>query len=347
MSSKILLAGATGYVGGTVLSTLLNSQDEAVNNASISVLVRNKQQAEVLEQRGVATVQVGDYTDTAAIAELASNYDVIINGASGFDHGLANALLAGLAQRKQTLGVEVHYIHTSGTTNIADSPTLGLYPGHQADPISDSSPAQLTSTLRRLDAAAPYTQRSVELAVLDKGNATGVRTHSICLPMLFGIGTGLFRTVSGQIPILVGGAMQARQVWLVGDGSALKAYVHIKDAAMVYVLVLSRVLRGLPVPFGEEGVIFAGDREYSWNEVGERIASVGKARGVLDTDRIKYVSMQEGARLLEMDDMQYVEAAYLSSARVTADVARSLGWQPVHSDEFDKYFHDVWEIVAK
>lgn len=203
-------------------------------------------------------------------------------------------------------------MQTSGTTNIADSPVLGLYPGHKADPISDSAPALLTSTLRRLDAAAPYTQRSVELAVLDKGNATGVKTHSICLPMLFGVGAGLFRTVSGQIPILVRGAIQARQVWLVGDGSALKAYVHIKDAARVYEIVLSRILRGLSVPFGEEGVIFVGDCEYSWDEVGERIANVGKALGVLDTDRIKYVSMEEGARLLQMDDMQYVEAAYVS-----------------------------------
>lgn len=57
------------------MSTLLNSQDDAVNNASISVLVRNNQQAHVLEQKGVSTVQVGDYTDTAAIAELASDYD--------------------------------------------------------------------------------------------------------------------------------------------------------------------------------------------------------------------------------------------------------------------------------
>ncbi|BCS25471.1 NAD-dependent epimerase/dehydratase family protein [Aspergillus puulaauensis] len=347
MSSKILLAGATGYVGGTVLSTLLNTQDAAIKNASISVLVRNTQQAQVLEEKGISTVQVGDYTDTTAIAELASGYDVIVNGASGFELGLATALIEGLAQRKKKLGVEVHYIHTSGTTNIADSPLLDLYPGYKADPISDSSPAQLTSELRRLDAASPYIQRSVDLAVMDKGKATGVKTHSICLPMLFGVGTGLFRTVSGQIPILVRGAIQARQAWLVGDGSALKGYVHIKDAARVYEIAVSRVLRGLSVPYGEEGVMFVGDREYTWNEVGEKIASVGKALGVLDTDKVKYVSMEEGGRLLGMDDMQYVEAAYVSSARATADIARGLGWKPVYSDAFDEYFGDVWNIVLE
>lgn len=61
--------------GGTVLSTLLNTLDAAVKNASISVLARNSQQAQVLEEKGISTVQVGDYTDTTAIAELASDYD--------------------------------------------------------------------------------------------------------------------------------------------------------------------------------------------------------------------------------------------------------------------------------
>ena len=203
-------------------------------------------------------------------------------------------------------------MQTSGTTNLADSPVLDLYPRYKPDLISDSFPAELTSTLRRLDAASPYTQRSIDLAVTDKGKLTGVKTHIMCLPMLFGVGTGLFRTVLGQIPVLVRGAIQARQAWLVGDGSALKGYVHIKDAARAYGIVLSRVLRGLPVPYGEEGVMFVGDREYTWSDVAERIANVGKALGVLDTYQVKYLSMEEGARLLRIDDMQYVEAAYVS-----------------------------------
>ncbi|OJJ52908.1 hypothetical protein ASPSYDRAFT_95272 [Aspergillus sydowii CBS 593.65] len=281
MGSGILVTGATGYVGGTVLNTLLNTKDVAIRNASISVLVRNNQQGHVLEGKGVSTVQVDDYTDRTAIAELASDYDVIINGASGFELGLATALIEGLAQRKKRLGVEVHYIHTSGTTNLADSPVLDLYPGYKPDPISDSSPAELTSTLRILDAASPYAQRSIDLAVTDKGKLTGVKTHIMCLPMLFGVGTGLFRTVSGQIPVL-------------------------------------EVLRGLPARYGEEGVKFVGDREYTWSDVAERIANVGKALGVLDTYQVRYLSMEEGARLLGIDDMQYVEAA----TRTTTDIAR-------------------------
>lgn len=57
------------------MNTLLNTKDDAIKNASISVLVRNNQQGHVLEEKGVSTVQVGDYTDTTAIAELASDYD--------------------------------------------------------------------------------------------------------------------------------------------------------------------------------------------------------------------------------------------------------------------------------
>lgn len=57
------------------MNTLLNTKDVAIKNAYISVLVRDNQQGHILEGKGVSTVQVGDYTDTTAIAELASDYD--------------------------------------------------------------------------------------------------------------------------------------------------------------------------------------------------------------------------------------------------------------------------------
>lgn len=35
------------------------------------------------------------------------------------------------------------------------------------------------------------------------------------------------------------------------------------------------------------------------------------------------------------------------STRTTTDIARGLGWQPMHSDEFNKYFDHVWKIVLE
>lgn len=33
------------------------------------------------------------------------------------------------------------------------------------------------------------------------------------------------------------------------------------------------------------------------------------------------------------------------STRTTTNIAKALGWQPMHSDEFNKYFDHVWKIV--
>ncbi|KAL4941810.1 hypothetical protein BDV06DRAFT_212377 [Aspergillus oleicola] len=289
MAQKILLTGATGYVGGTVLSTLLESEDSVVQNAKISALVRSEGQAQTLRAKGVDTIVLSDSNNGPAIAEIASNYDIVINGASGFELGLSMALIEGLAERKKKLGTEVHYIHTSGTTNLTDSPLLNLYPGYNPTPISDASPT--------------------------------------------------------DIPILIKQAIQSRHVWLIDDGSALKAYVHIRDAARLYEIIVGRVLCGLPVPYDEKGVLFVGSSEHSWHEVGERIARDGNKLNALESEEIKHLSMDEAARALRMENMQYVEAAYVSSARDSADVVKVLRWQPRYSDAFEPFFEEIWRAV--
>ncbi|KAL3443702.1 hypothetical protein BJX65DRAFT_320478 [Aspergillus insuetus] len=336
---KILLTGATGYIGGTVLTALITSQAASIRNASISVLVRGENQARVLREKGLNTIDFKGFDDDSTIKKAASEHDVVINTASGFEAGLATSLIRGLSQRKIALGVDVHYIHTSGTTNYANSPTLNLYPGYNATTISDEATAQVVSTLRQLNEATLYAQRTTDLAVLAVGKNTGVSTHIITIPMLFGFGTGFFRKLSGQLPILMGEALRAKQVWIVGDGVGVKQHIHVEDAAAVYELVSRRVLEGLDVPSGEEGIIFVENGSHSWNEAGEALAKAGKKLGVLDTEQVKRLTLQEAAKTLDIDDINYVEVAYASTSRVSAETARSFGWQP----KWPK--GSIWEFI--
>ncbi|KAL3472702.1 hypothetical protein BJX99DRAFT_210491 [Aspergillus californicus] len=325
---KILLTGATGYIGGTVLTALMKSEAGSVKGVAISVLVRGEHQARIFRDNGLATIDFKGFDDDATLRKVASEHDVVINAASGFEAGLATSLIRGLAERKNALGLGVHYIHTSGTTNYADSPTLTLYPGYTADTISDKEPTKVVSTLRRLNEQNMYAQRTTDLTVLSVGQETGVSTHIITIPMLFGFGTGFFRKLSGQLPILMGEALREKQMWIVGDGKGIKQHVHIEDAAAVYELVLQRVLAGLDVLSGEDGIIFVENGQHSWNEAGEAIARAGKKLGVLNTEQVKRLHLAEAARTLGTEDINYVEVAYASTSRVSAETARSLGWQP-------------------
>ena len=202
---------------------------------------------------------------------------------------------------------------TSGTTNYANSPTLTLYPGYTADTISDKETKKVVSTLRHLNEQSTYAQRTTDLIVLSVGQETGVSTHINTIPMLFGFGTGFFRKLSGQVPILMGEALREKQMWIVGDGKGIKQHVHIEDAAAVYELVLQRVLAGLDILSGENGIIFVENGQHSWNEAGEAIARAGKKLGVLDTEQVKRLPLKEAAKTLGTEDINYVEVAYAST----------------------------------
>ncbi|KAF9892995.1 hypothetical protein FE257_012406 [Aspergillus nanangensis] len=342
---KILLAGATGYVGGTVLNTLLNTNDATIKKSPISVLVRGEESARLYEAKGLRTVQ---FKDDVAVTNAARDHDVVINAASGFDAEFATALIRGLGQRKHDGGKTVHYIHTSGTTNYADSPILNLYPNHEFGVFSDMCPQHIVSTLKQLNQAVPYQQRSTDLAVLAAGKEASVQTHTVCLPMIYGIGTGEGNKLTRQVPCLMQAAVKEGQAWIVGDGHGIKKHIHVEDAARLYELILSRVLRGLAVPFGEEGVIFVESGEHSWSQVGKAIAATGKKLGVLQTDEVKSLGLKEATEKLGGGDEKYIELAFVSSARSSADVARSLGWKPVHTEEsFWGSFEQQWQVALQ
>jgi uncharacterized protein YbjT (DUF2867 family) len=59
-SPKILLTGATGYIGGTVLHRLINA---AIKDAPITVLVRGKERAQKLEEVYGSRITCIEFTD--------------------------------------------------------------------------------------------------------------------------------------------------------------------------------------------------------------------------------------------------------------------------------------------
>lgn len=80
MPSKIFLLGATGYIGGSLLTTLLKSPEKY----AVSALVRSKEQAEKLSLLGVTPV-LGSLDDADVLYEAAKNADAVVNVADA-DH---------------------------------------------------------------------------------------------------------------------------------------------------------------------------------------------------------------------------------------------------------------------
>ena len=93
MSSQptIFILGATGYIGGTVLTTLLSQGTSPYN---ITVLIQKLEQATLFSSLGVK-IQQGSRDDPVLLEQIASQHDVVMNfaGAFGGDEESISALV--------------------------------------------------------------------------------------------------------------------------------------------------------------------------------------------------------------------------------------------------------------
>jgi nucleoside-diphosphate-sugar epimerase len=198
-SVSILLTGATGFIGSSVLPRLLEE------GHSVTALVRDRAKAAIVEAAG-ATVLIGDATDRDLVAQAALESDGVIHLASGkeVDPVFIAAVFRGLE------GSGKPFVHTGG---------IWTY-GSNAD-ITDESPA---------DPPAITAWRGAnEARVLA---AEGIRTAVVVPSIVYGHGKGLPNVIV-DAPRGDGAASALR---LIGDGAQHWATVHVDDLAALYVL---------------------------------------------------------------------------------------------------------------
>lgn len=203
----MLLTGATGYIGSSVLPRLLDE------GHAVTALVRDESKAQLVRDAGAAAV-VGDATDSALVARLARESDGVIHLASGHDVDpvFIAAVLDGLA------GSGKPFVHTGGIWTYGSNPD-----------IAEGSPA--------VPPAITAWRAANEAVVL---GAEGVRGSVVVPSIVYGHGKGLARVIvdaprgSGVAPALQ----------LIGDGSQHWATVHVDDVAALYVLAVENGAAG-------------------------------------------------------------------------------------------------------
>ena len=256
---------------------------------------------------------------------------VVVHTASGFHTGCARSLILGLADRKEKTGADVHYLHvslarrlivchlllnlsqTSGTSSLADSPILHRYPNHPGGTFSDDDPAHVVSTLKMLNDAATYPQRTTDLEVLSLGQQRGVRTYIFFLPIIYGLGLGEFNRISGQIPTLMRAARRDGYTCLVSGGEGTKSHIHIEDIGTFYEIILHSIVEGRSsVPCGQEGVIFVESGYQSYKDISEGIAKAGASLGIITNAQLKTLNLEEALRDLKWSNITATELGFVS-----------------------------------
>ncbi|KAJ0160152.1 hypothetical protein CTA2_8468 [Colletotrichum tanaceti] len=341
---KILLTGATGYVGGSVLHHLLDcvSLSSTFSSSPITVPIRGgpDRAARLTEAYGsrVKPVSIVSFDDVATLAALASQHDIVVNAGSGFHPPSAEALVRGLARRKEAL---------TGEGGGPAGPLTGVSrPDKEWD---DARAEEVLAFEEAEDARDPYPQRTAELAVLRTGEELGVRAVSIQSPCIFGTGSGLFNEAGLMIPVMMDYVLRNGHGLTVGDGTGCVDYVHVADLADLYVLCVLDVLeRGganlllLPPPTGSGrrgGILFPTAGRTLTMEIPRKCLDVAFATGNLPREggprqkEVQRVSLEEAAETCA-GNLAVTETGYAGHRKTRGTVARErLGWSPVRLEE--------------
>lgn len=112
MSHNILLTGASGYLGGTILARL--SSANLPPYGKLFALVRSDEQAEAVQRYGAEPL-LFDADDATKVQEAVVNHKIsIVYYLIDFLHSHQQVnFINALAEVKKTTGKEVHILHVS------------------------------------------------------------------------------------------------------------------------------------------------------------------------------------------------------------------------------------------
>jgi len=256
---KVFVTGATGYIGGSVSTRLLEQGDAVIG------LARSAEAAAGLKQRGIEPL-MGDINAYTPFVEVVKRVDAVINAANSDNAFVVHALLTGLRGTGKAL------IQTSGSS------VVGKYDNGEAS----------EDTFDEDSAFTPQPEKAMRVAIDHAVLAAAkenVRAIVIRPALIYGRGIGVSST-SVQLPKLIDVARKHGVPRHVGRGLTIWGHVHIEDVAALYLLALEKAPPGALL-YAENGeanfksvtqslgrMLGLGDQTKDW-PIGEAVEGLG------------------------------------------------------------------------
>ncbi|KAJ7627859.1 hypothetical protein DFH06DRAFT_1208945 [Mycena polygramma] len=345
MLTNILLFGATGYIGGSVLEKLLTHPRSA--EFQISVLVRDPAKAEKLKAFKVTPV-VGDLnSDFELITALAKDADVVFSLADSTNIPAEKAILAGAKARFETTKKRTTYIHVSGVGVIAD---LKVFGEHANSPVYDDMDA---AQMAAISPNQPH--RPVDLEILaadpddsDEDNTGYIKSYIVLPTTVYGLATGrlvkagIQKVNNGLLQPLIGVSLARGQGGMVGNGKNVWNSVEIDELAELFIILYDATVADPDLAHGHQGLYFAESGEaYELSDVYKIVARIlfnnGKGKSAEPTSFTTE----------EMKELSWLGPLIGSNANCMASRARALGWNPKKTEtDFIAFVKAFTEDVA-
>ncbi|KAI0738076.1 NAD-P-binding protein [Daedaleopsis nitida] len=322
MSTKtnIFFIGATGYVGSTLITRLVNHPE--ASTFDIYALVRSAEEAKIFE----SALNLKELDKVQALAEKA---DVIFHLGDSDDVPLIKAIFSGMKAKHSKTGVQPMLIHTSGTGVIVDD-ARGEY-------VTDTVYSDLN--LEQIK-AIPETalHRPVDLLVFEADTEGYSRTHIVCPCLIYGVTknplveAGIANAHSVQIPMLVKAALAGKKAGVIGQGKPIWTSVHNEDVVDLYITLFDSIANNpSKTGHGWDGLYYAENGEHTLLELGRAIGAALVSLGVANTAEPTTYTPQEIKTYFGSEQWGWM--LFGSNCRCRADRARAIGWKPKYTTE--------------
>ena len=209
---RILITGASGYVGGVVTEHLVRAGHE------VAALARSDQARERVERLGAKAVE-GGLRDLDVLRGAAGAADAVVHTAVDYADPEMGEI------ERDALGALLGGLHDGGA--FVYTSTGLVYPDTRAVTVDEDLPVAPETSPQ------PYKVLG-ERQVLDAGHVAGTVIRAA---LVYGRGG------SGLLSGLIAGGRQSGTVPYVGDGANEWSSVHVDDLAALYVAALERRTR--------------------------------------------------------------------------------------------------------
>lgn len=315
MTPRIFITGGTGYIGGSVLDTIVTRHPEY----DIHALLRTVPPTFETRYPNVKIVK-GDYDSSDILAEAASQADVVVHNGNSDHEASLNALIAGLL-RRPTPGF---LLHLSGTGIVSDH-LEGTYLGKLNPKVwSDVHDIDLIRSLPD-EALHRNTEKILHSTAEKQGDR--IKIAIICPPDIYGKGKGLVKTSSAYVPLFVNHIKKTGEAPLIyGEGANTRSWVHVNDLMRLYLHIIEAAASGGGnATWGKEGYYFASTHETSQLSVARTIGSILQNHGVITNGEPVEVTLEKLDSLITYPGYDKI-ARYLfaSNSRTRAERAEAL-----------------------
>jgi nucleoside-diphosphate-sugar epimerase len=329
MSHNILLTGASGYLGGTILALLPSAN--LPKYSALYALVRTDSQASSVKEYGATPLTIDLSHESALKQSIITHKITIIYHLIDAWGSYTVPMIEALAQVKKDTGLDTHFLFTSGAK---------LFSSHVGAPTSSpllDTDANLYSIQKSQKAKFEKLKPAVDAnnTVIETAEALGVKSYIFVPCIVYGESRGFRNKISIQTVAIVKAAKKVRRVYAVDDGEPTWPVCHVDDTATLYLEILRGILEGRDVGSGKQGYYLASSGSLSWLDIYSRMAIRLEERGVVETKSVERAGDKEmvamGEALAAPKELVQVHLGGLCT--FTAEHGKRIGWVPKFAAE--------------